>query len=52
MSRHANNSGLSLGFCKVKIHAQTPRESHDLNMDFCFFDYGFKKLCAMISMQE
>ena len=32
-----------LGFCKVKRHVQTERESHDLNMDFCSFDNGSKQ---------
>ena len=31
---------------QVKIHVQTACESHDLNMDFCSFDNGFKQLCT------
>ena len=28
----------------IKTHVQTACESHDLNMDFCSFDNGFKQL--------
>ena len=31
--------------CQDKNHVQTAHESHDLNMDFCSFDNGFKQLC-------
>ena len=37
---------------QVKSHVQTAHESHDLNIDFCSFDNGFKQLLAMNSMQE
>ena len=39
-------------FCQVKSHVKTACESHDLNMDFCSFDNGFKKLRATISIKE
>ena len=39
-------------YCQVKSHVQTARESHDLNMDLCSFDNGFKQLCVTNSMQE
>ena len=31
---------------KNKTHVQTACESHDLNMDFCSCDNGFKQLCV------
>ena len=42
----------SLGFVKLKIHDQTACESHNLNIDLCSFDNGFKQFLTMISMQE
>ena len=38
--------------CQVKTHFQTACEHHDLNMDFCLFDNGFKQLCITNSMKN
>ena len=37
--------------CQVKNYVQTACESHDLNMDFCSFDNGFKQLPAINYIQ-
>ena len=39
-------------YCQSITHVQTARKSHDLNMDFCSFDNGFKQLCVTNAMQE
>ena len=38
--------------CQLKNDVKTACESHDLKMDFCSFDNGFKQFRATNSMQE
>ena len=47
-----NTNQGSFQVCLIKTHVQTPRESHDFNMDLCSFDNGFKQLCISNFMQE
>ena len=39
-------------YCQIKTHVQTLCESHELKIDLCSFDNGFKQLCVTNSMQE
>ena len=46
------NTRAHFKYFQVQTHAQTARESPDLNMDFRSFDNGCKQLYEKISMQE
>ena len=46
---HANNMGPIFKYCQVKTYVQTAGAIHDLNIDFCSFDNGFKYIHARMS---